>query len=46
MKAVEAKKLYKEIKGRPTKYDEAIHCQMILQVMSDSEKETQWQLQR
>ena len=40
MKVEEAKKLYKEIKGRPTKYDEAIHCPMILQVMSDSEKGT------
>ena|SRR5579862_3484524 len=40
MRAEEAEKLYKEIKGRPTKYDEQIHCQMILQVMSDSEKGT------
>jgi len=40
MKAEKAKKLYKEIKGRPTKYDEDIHCQMILQVMADSEKGT------
>lgn len=40
MRTEEAKELYKEIKGRPTKYDEDIHCHMILQVMADSEKGT------
>ena len=40
MRIEEAKELYKEIIGRPTKYDKEIHCQMILQVMSDSEKGT------
>lgn len=38
MRTEEAKELYKEIKGRPTKYDEEIHCPLILQVLSDSEK--------
>lgn len=40
MKTEEAKGLFNAIKGRPTKYDEKIHCPMILQVMSDSVKGT------
>lgn len=40
MKREEAAEVYKEIKGRPQKYSEELHCPMILQIMSDLEKGT------